>query len=102
MPRKRAVIGIQLPLPSAWSVAGALAHVFSQLLNSARALTFFKDTASERLKALDVDFSPLCQERVTLTSFCFHPQQLQGIGNREEHSLEFFSSSSSEERDALF
>lgn len=97
------VIRIQLHLPFSWSVADALGHLFYQLLNSAGAVTFFKDTASERQKVLDVRFSPMCQERVAHRSFCFHLQQLLCIGNEEEHSLEiFYLSSLMEEWDAAF
>lgn len=97
------MIRIQLLLPFSWSVADALGHLFYQLLGSAGAVPFFKVTASETLKVLDVRFSPVCQERVAHGSFCFHLQQLLCIGNEEEHSLEFFYLSSlMEEWDAAF
>lgn len=97
------MIRIYFHLPFSWSVADALGHLFHQLLNSAGAETFFKDTASERLKVLDVRFSPVCQKRVEHGSFCFHLQQLLCISNEEEHSLEiFYLSSLREEWDAAF
>lgn len=65
--KTRDVIGIQLPLPSAWAVAGALGHIFYQLLNCATALIFLKDNCTS--EAESPWFCPMRQERVARTSF---------------------------------
>lgn len=55
--KTRAVMRIQVPLPSAWCVAGDWAHLFYQLQNCASALTFLKDVTHEPENVLLLDIS---------------------------------------------